>query len=324
MSNPGSVARPRPDCPLVVAYGLGVDSTAMLIEFAQRGIRPDRILFADTGGEKPETYAYLPIIQRYLADVDFPPVVVVRYQPRTAPYHTLEEQCLHTGTLPSLAYGGKSCSLKYKRSCQDSFILSTFPPNEFVGKGRRVVRAIGFEAGEERRTYAHVVKAIGLDASEDHRLTWARQPEEKEKRESREAWLDRHYFSYWYPLMVWGMDRAKCQAVIVKAGLPVPIKSACWFCPASKKHEIVWLQEHHPDLMERAFASRETLRPSSHQSKVSVVPSPGNPTSTVAPTYRSSVTAIAEPPSNHCFPSSLTYYPWRIYYVASSDASKRR
>ena len=30
--------------------GLGVDSTAMLIEFVNRGIKPDLILFADTGG----------------------------------------------------------------------------------------------------------------------------------------------------------------------------------------------------------------------------------------------------------------------------------
>lgn len=261
MSNHGSAARPWPACPLVVAYGLGVDSTAMLIEFVQRGVRPDRILFADTGGEKPETYAYLPIIQRYLADVGFPPVIVVRYQPRTAPYHTLEEQCLHTGTLPSLAYGGRTCSQKYKRHPQDRYILSTFPPDEFVHQGRRVVRAIGFEAGEERRTYAHVVKAIGLDASEDHRLTWARQPEDNEKRESREAWLDRHYFSYWYPLMDWGFDRRRCQEVIVKAGLPVPIKSACWFCPASKKQEIVWLQEHHPNLMERALHIERNAAP---------------------------------------------------------------
>ena len=44
--------------PLVVAYGLGVDSTAMLIGLAHRGIRPDLILFADIGGEKPQTYLY--------------------------------------------------------------------------------------------------------------------------------------------------------------------------------------------------------------------------------------------------------------------------
>src|SRR5262245_43493753 len=108
--------RPHPDCLLVVAYGLGVDSTATLVEFSTRGIRPDPILFTDTGGEKPETYAYLPVMQRYLTRVGFPPVVTVRYQPKRAVYDTLEQQCLHTGTLPSLAYGGKSCSLKSKRS----------------------------------------------------------------------------------------------------------------------------------------------------------------------------------------------------------------
>jgi 3'-phosphoadenosine 5'-phosphosulfate sulfotransferase (PAPS reductase)/FAD synthetase len=94
---------PKPDNPLVVAYGLGVDSTAMLVEFAHRGIRPDLILFADTGGEKPETYQYLDVIQPFLAKVGFPDVTVVRYQPTRAVYDTLEDQCLHTGTLPSLA-----------------------------------------------------------------------------------------------------------------------------------------------------------------------------------------------------------------------------
>jgi hypothetical protein len=108
VTNPSSPLWPSTDFPLVVAYGLGVDSTAMLIEFAHRDVRPDLILFADTGGEKPETYAYLPIFQQYLASVGFPPVTIVRYQPKRAAYDTLEGQCLHTGTLPSLAYGGKS------------------------------------------------------------------------------------------------------------------------------------------------------------------------------------------------------------------------
>jgi hypothetical protein len=47
----------------VVAYGMGVDSTAMLIGLEQRGIRPDLILFADTGSEKPDTYLYAPIFR---------------------------------------------------------------------------------------------------------------------------------------------------------------------------------------------------------------------------------------------------------------------
>jgi hypothetical protein len=255
--------RPRPDCPLVVAYGLGVNSTAMLVEFVNRGIRPDMILFSDTGGEKPETYAYMPVIQRYLKEVKFPPVVTVRYQTKTAPYHTLEGQCLHTGQLPSLAYGGKSCSLKWKRAPADRYILQHFPHAELRGRGKKVVRAIGFDASEQRRTYAGVVKVIGLDASEKHRLTWAKpKPGETERKPSREAWLDEHFFVYWYPLYSdWRMDRAACVRSIEEAGLPVPPKSACWFCPASKKHEIVWLREHHPELMKRALAIEENAKP---------------------------------------------------------------
>src|SRR6185295_13151991 len=99
------------------------------------------ILFADTGGEKPETYRYMPVIQAYLKRVGFPPVVTVRYEPKTAPYHTLEGQCLHTGTLPSLAYGGKSCSLKWKRAPADAHVLRQFPPDELGKSGKRVVRA---------------------------------------------------------------------------------------------------------------------------------------------------------------------------------------
>jgi hypothetical protein len=125
-----------------------------------------------------------------------------------------------------------------------------------------VVRAIGFDASEERRAYGGVVKAIGLDASEEHRLTWARsKPGEPEAKPSREAWLDANFFTYWYPLFDWGMDRAACERSIRAAGLPVPVKSACFFCPASKKHEIVWLREYHPELLTRALAIEENAQP---------------------------------------------------------------
>ena len=176
--------------------------------------------------------------------------------PRRPCIDTLEGQCLHTGTLPSLAYGGKSCSLKMKRSAPGLNTYSNaFHPKSSSSKAGAVVRAIGFEAGEERRTYvAHVVKAIGLDAGEEHRLTWRQETPEKSERPTRQQWLDEHFFAYWYPLLCWGLNREKCKQIIADAGLPVPVKSACFFCPASKKHEIAWLQEHHPELMERAMA----------------------------------------------------------------------
>lgn len=40
--------------PVVLAYGIGVDSTALLIELEARGEAPDRVLTGDPGVEKPE------------------------------------------------------------------------------------------------------------------------------------------------------------------------------------------------------------------------------------------------------------------------------
>ena len=62
------------------------------------------------------------------------------------------------------------------------------------------------------------------------------------------------------PLFEWGFDRPRCEQVIAAAGLPAPVKSACYFCPASKKGEIAWLQEHHPELLERALHIERNAR----------------------------------------------------------------
>ena len=55
-------------------------------------------------------------------------------------------------------------------------------------------------------------------------------------------------YRYVYPLIEWGWDREECKRQISKAGLPVPPKSACFFCPATKAHEI---HEYTPDLLKR-------------------------------------------------------------------------
>jgi hypothetical protein len=66
------------EVPLVIADGLGVNSTGLLIGLSRAEVRPDLILFADTGSEKPETYAYLDIRRQWLRRVGFPDLIVVR------------------------------------------------------------------------------------------------------------------------------------------------------------------------------------------------------------------------------------------------------
>lgn len=223
---------PQRNPPLVVAYGMGVDSTALLIGIERRGLRPDLILFADTGGEKTATYLYAPIMQQWLRDVGFPPFHVVRYTPKFVNYSTLYDNCRQNETLPILAFGRKSCSLKWKRQPQDRYVRQWEPARLAWACGIKVRKLIGFDAGETIRRYADP----GDDPRYDNRN----------------------------PLMEWGWDRATCERVIADAGLPVPVKSACSFCPAMKKPELVQLATESPDLMQRALSLEDGFRGGKH------------------------------------------------------------
>jgi hypothetical protein len=53
-----------------------------------------------------------------------------------------------------------------------------------------------------------------------------------------------------HPLIEWDMGRDECLDTIRAAGLPLPGKSACFFCPNSKAHEILSLPQ---PLIDRAL-----------------------------------------------------------------------
>lgn len=92
----------------VVSYGAGTNSTAMLVGLHERGERPDLILFANTGGEWPETYQHRDTVSDWCKSVGFPRIVTV------AEEKDLETDCLNRAALPGIAYGFKSCSDHYK------------------------------------------------------------------------------------------------------------------------------------------------------------------------------------------------------------------
>ena len=234
------------DFPLVVAYGGGVDSTALLVKFVEKGIRPDLILFADTKNESPNTYAYFPIIQEFLARHYLPPIQVVSIQ-RTSKHASLEEECLTNQTLPSLAFGWKSCSLKWKVGPQNKFVNNWEPAQRSWAMGGKVRKVIGYDASPRdacRGTFAGDGKGKALCAC-------------------CRSFPCKKYV-YWYPLMDWGIDRDAAKAIIANAGLPVPVKSSCTFCPAAKTWEIELLAREHPDLARRAVAMEENYRKGRH------------------------------------------------------------
>lgn len=229
--------------PLIVNLGMGVDSVAMLIGMHARGERPDLVIFADTGSEKPDTYDYRPVIDGWLARVGFPSVTVVRRPLGRAGYASLEENCAANATLPSLAFGFKSCSLKWKVEAMDAFLLGVKSgPNKRAGWAPAV---------EARAAGVKPVKCIGYDNGP------------KDSRRAVGTGEDEN-FRYRYPLREWGWDREECIRQIAAAGLPVPVKSACFFCPASKPWELLVLAARYPELLIRSLRMEDTARAGRH------------------------------------------------------------
>ena len=207
----------KDDCPRVLSLGGGVNSTALLLAMARNHIQPHLVLFADTGGERPETYKHVEQVEWWCDKQGIEMQWVTnggRGQGRT-----LEENCLTRKELPSLAYGFKGCSVKWKRQPMDRFVREWQPAKDCWAAGGKVVRFIGIDAGEAHRA------VLDEDAK----------------------------FTYRYPLVEWGMGRQECIREIENAGWLVPPKSSCFYCPAMRRNEILEMQRTHPELLQRAL-----------------------------------------------------------------------
>lgn len=190
----------------IVKYGAGVNSCAMICLLVKNGVGIDWILFSDTLAEKPDTYAHLDIMDKWLNSVGYPKIT------RLPPFHEkgLFQECFEAGRLPAIAYGFKSCSDKWKRR----------PFKKWV-KAHKLYPA---------RTY------VGYDIDEEYRA--------KDFGIKKEINV--------YPLIEAGMDRLDCVKLIIDTGLPVPPKSACFFCPSTRKRDVELLRENNPDLFKKA------------------------------------------------------------------------
>lgn len=257
--------------PIFVSCGLGVNSTAMLIYLVAHKIRPDVILFADTGGELPETYQFMDILNEYLLKNNFPAITVVRRKPtggktvrekflaypnkdlktfplawldyqltiyqnfrQVIPYSTLEEECILLEALPSKAYGNGRCSHKWKIQPQEQY------RNQWMVEQ-------GYWTRKGKIIDTHDIKVrtlVGIHHGEKHRLF--------SKSGDRKPYFDKFHICE-YPLIEAKIEQYHCLALINAVKMPMPSKSSCFFCPSRKSKEIADLMEKHPDLYQRAL-----------------------------------------------------------------------
>lgn len=215
---------PAVRAPTVLNLGGGTDSAGLLVELVRRGEAPDLVIFSDTRAERRHTYLFLDAFEVWLAARG---VALTRLVPSGGLHASLEEKCRTNRTLPSIAFGWKTCSQNWKREPIDKF-LNHWPRY-------RSARLAGLKG----------VRLFGYDVDERHRAL----------KTEDDNWL------YRYPLIEWGWGREEAAAAVAAAGLPSPGKSACFFCPSSKKKEILSLRDEEPELLARALEMEDRARP---------------------------------------------------------------
>jgi hypothetical protein len=113
----------------VLSYGGGVNSTAILGLIKLGKVKmPDRIIFCDTGVERPETYCYLKHIQK-----EFPQIEIVKNKK----WKDLLEYCNKYKVIPA----------RMTRWCTIDFKIKPF--QEAVGCDH--IKILGIDAGEQHR-----------------------------------------------------------------------------------------------------------------------------------------------------------------------------
>lgn len=211
----GRVNGPLGDAPVIVSNGVGVDSVALLVELHRARIVPDAIVTAlvgqgEYGNEHRRFYEYIPVLERWLASVGFPPMTFVWYemkkQAKHFEYRSLAGNCISNRTLPSLAFRrNHSCSLKWKGDEIDRWVTAQYGA---------------------RPCY----RLVGYDCNEGHRNDRFSTKQKKKGPRAGDLFI--------YPLQYLGLGRRACEESIVAAGLPLPGKSSCIFCPSMRPEEV--------------------------------------------------------------------------------------
>jgi len=199
--------------PVAVAWGAGVDSTAMIIEMHRRGEPIDIVLHALTKWENPLTDRYVEYFTEWMDGQGIPSARVQNFPKRIKPgvpmFDGLYEKCLAYSVLPGVALGYHTCAAWAKLTPQKTWYRSWDIGQQAIREGRRIIQCVGFDAG----------------------------PRDSVRYADREGYDD-PMFEMRYPLREWEMDREACEKVISDAGLAVPPKSSCTGCIATQPMEL--------------------------------------------------------------------------------------
>jgi hypothetical protein len=173
----------------VISYGGGVNSTAMIIRLYEQGCRCP-IVIGETGCERPETDAFIPVFRSWLKKKYDTSITVIS---PPSEYHSPRINKLSRGSLYGYCGGALVIPLIGQRWCTSEFKRD--PVNKWARKQGARVCIIGI-SWEEKHRALRIHR--GLPAI--------------------------------YPLIDAQLDREDCKKIISDACVPVPTKSGCYFC----------------------------------------------------------------------------------------------
>ncbi|MGW0934773.1 phosphoadenosine phosphosulfate reductase [Streptomyces sp. NPDC002666] len=215
-----------------ISYGGGVQSTALLVLAAQGRIDFRTFLMANVGddSENPGTLAYLETYAKpFAAQHGIELVVLDRVMVRSGEVRTLHGQLTKEGSRSLAIPVRMSNGAPGTRSCTADFKIKVI--------GRELKRR-----GATKEAPATI--GIGISLDEIHRANNRRcEPHE----------------NIVYPLLELGLRRIDCARIIRDAGLPVPPKSSCWFCPFHRPETWHDMRRRQPELFEKSCQLEELL-----------------------------------------------------------------
>ncbi|MFD3511986.1 phosphoadenosine phosphosulfate reductase [Streptomyces sp. NPDC058657] len=217
-----------------VSYGGGVQSTALMVLAARGEIPFKTFLFANVGedSEDPETLEYVRRVAAPYAKTNALDLHLLDRTTRSGNTETLWGRMTREGSRALPIPIRMSNGAPGTRGCTRDFKI------QVTG---RWLKAHGACAA----TPATVAVGISLD--------------EISRANNRRT---ERYENVVYPLLDLGLRRTDCQRVIADAGLPMPPKSACWFCPLKPLGSWREMRRDRPALFFKACALEKALNES--------------------------------------------------------------
>ncbi len=209
----------------IISYSGGIQSTALLALAAQQRATSAMAVFVDLKeAEDPRT-------RRYVDDVAIPYCEEAGIRFIRVEVDALGDMLANPAhPKPPFRTKGGGFSV---RQCTNHWKIRPF---------RRALRSLMRECGA-RIGRTSVSVALGISYDEIERMT---QP-------------DVSYYAHVFPLIERRMTRFDCARLLVENGLPVPPKSACWFCPYTRAERLDEITRLYPDVARALDDLRERV-----------------------------------------------------------------